>query len=163
MKNILFIVFVFLSGSLSAQPEQKVINDQVWKPFIKTFNDFDDNGFMALHSKDVVRALRDDGRVMGYDEYAAIEASDNHTAKLNKSTRKIELRFTERWINQNLAYEVGVYKTESIKPSGNNRVYYGKFHVVLRKENGTWKILVDSDSNEGGITDKEFLAARPME
>jgi hypothetical protein len=36
--------------------------------------------------------------------------------------------------------------------------------VALRKENGTWKILVDSDTNEGGtITDEMFLKAKPLE
>jgi hypothetical protein len=36
--------------------------------------------------------------------------------------------------------------------------------VVLRKEENTWKILVDTDSNEGGtIGEAQFLAAAPME
>ncbi|MBK7871680.1 MAG: hypothetical protein IPJ74_13890 [Saprospiraceae bacterium] len=35
---------------------QKEIDEQVWLPFIKTFNAFDGEGFNALHTKDVLRA-----------------------------------------------------------------------------------------------------------
>jgi hypothetical protein len=28
------------------------------------------------------------------------------------------------------------------------KVYFGKFHVILIKEEGVWKILVDYDSSE---------------
>jgi hypothetical protein len=66
--------------------------------------------------------------------------------------------------NENQAYEVGIYKTTSIDEKGQSHSGYGKFHVVHRKENGVWKILVDSDSSEGGtIGEKEFLAAKQMQ
>jgi hypothetical protein len=42
--------------------------------------------------------------------------------------------------------------------------FYGRFHAVLRKEEGVWKILVDTDSSENNsISEKDYLAARPME
>jgi hypothetical protein len=35
--------------------------------------------------------------------------------------------------------------------------------VALRKEDGKWKILVDSDTRENGtITDEMFAAAQPL-
>jgi ketosteroid isomerase-like protein len=119
---------------------------------------------MAVHSKDVVRAAREEGRIMGHEEYRKVTSSGNQYFRDNKSDRKLELRFSERWAGNDVAYEVGVYKAITIRPSGNNTITYGKFHVTLRKERGIWKIVVDSDSSEGGsITDKEFLAARPLE
>src|SRR5258708_19529393 len=119
---------------------------------------------MAVQFKDVVRASRDDGRVMGYEEYTKVTASGNHNVKINKFQKKLELRFTERWINHDLAYEVGIYKGQTIKPSGNNTVFYGKFQVVLRQEKAVWKILVDSDSSEGVTIDQTYsLASRPMD
>lgn len=164
MKTLVMAFFIGLCGLTHAQTTQKEINEQVWKPFISSYNDLNTEAFMALHSREVVRAIRDDGRVMGYDEYNKVIASGNHNAAVNKSRKKLELRFLERWVNHDLAYEVGIYKGQTIKPSGNNIVFYGKFSVVLRQENGVWRILVDSDSSEGGtISDKEFLAARPME
>lgn len=160
----LLIGLLLLSNMALAQPAQKEINEQVWKPFIAAFNDLDPDAFMALHSHDLVRALRDDGRVMGYDEYAKVTASGNHNVKINKFQKKLELRFSERWVNHDLAYEVGIYKSQTIKPSGNNIISYGKFQVVLRQEKGVWKIIMDSDSSEGGtINDKDFLFARPIE
>jgi hypothetical protein len=53
------------------------------------------------------------------------------------------------------AFEVGYYKTTSANiVSGEKRNGYGKFHVLLGKENGVWKILMDAaneKSDEGGI------------
>ncbi len=46
---------------------------------------------------------------------------------------------------------------------GKTMDYFGRFHVVLRKENSIWKILVDTDSSENGtISEKDFLAAKPI-
>jgi ketosteroid isomerase-like protein len=60
--------------------------------------------------------------------------------------------------------EVGIYKTSYLLPNGQTQSFFGRFHVVLRKETGIWKILVDMDSTEGGtVGEKDFLAANPME
>jgi hypothetical protein len=155
---------LLLSINLHAQTVQKEINEQVWRPFIASYNSLDTDGFMAVHSKDVIRAQREDGHIMRHEEYTKVTASGNQYFEDNKSDRKIELRFIERWAGIEAAYEVGVYKVTTIRPSGNNSVFYGKFHVTLRKEKGVWKILVDSDSSEKEtINDKDFLEAKPME
>jgi len=153
-----------LSINLQAQTVQKEINEQVWKPFIASYGSLDTDGFMAVHSKDVIRAAREEGRIMGHEEYRKVTSSGNQYYRDNKSDRKLELRFSERWAGNDVAYDVGVYKATTIRPSGNNTIVYGRFHVTLRKEKGVWKIVVDSDSTEGGaVTDKDFLAARPLE
>jgi ketosteroid isomerase-like protein len=83
--------------------------------------------------------------------------------KKSNQNYTFELRFLERISNGTLAYEVGYFKNEVISSSGEKRISYGKFQVALRKENGTWKILVDSDSSESGnITDEMFAAAQPI-
>lgn len=149
---------------LSAQDRQREINEQVWKPFIKTFNEHDTQGFMAIHSKDVVRSPRESKSVWNWDQYYQNQLKGDERARSNNSKRELELRFTERLSNGDLAVEVGVYKTTSIPEEGTARSFYGRFHVVLRKENNTWKILVDTDSSEGNtISEKDFLAASPME
>jgi hypothetical protein len=43
-----------------------------------------------------------------------------------------------------------------------NRVYYGRFYVLLWKENGIWKIVLDADTHTGA-TEQSFNAAAPME
>jgi len=149
----LLVPLLFVSTSLFGQTAQKEINEQVWKPFIKAFTENNAELFMSVHSKDLVRSPRDSKKVLNWDQY------NQQTAK-QSGTHNIELRFTERINNDNQAIDVGVYKTSY----PNHPPYYGRFHVVLRKENGIWKILVDTDSNEGGtIGEKQFLAAKPME
>jgi hypothetical protein len=149
----LLIALLLVSTSVFAQTVQSEINEQVWKPFIKGFNENNAGLFMSVHSKDLVRSPRDSKKVLNWEQY------NEQTAK-QTGVHSIELRFTERINNSGQAIDVGVYKTSY----PNHPPYYGRFHVVLRKENGTWKILVDTDSNEGGkIDEAQFLSAQPME
>jgi ketosteroid isomerase-like protein len=158
MKIVLLLALLISSVSYG-QNYQKEITDQVWISFIDSFNARDTKGFMAVHSKDVVRASRDANELLNFNEYM----KRNQQGENQKNKRTLELRFTERIANENQAYEVGIYKTTSWGDKGESRSGYGKFHVVLRKEAGIWKILVDSDSSEGGsIGEKEFLAAKPL-
>jgi len=115
-----------------------------------------------------MRVERDTKKILNYDQYKTdMEKSwpgwKEFLAK-NKSKYTFELRFLERCSNGNQAFEVGYFKNESTTALGEKRAYYGQFHVALRKENGIWKILVDSDSNnDNSITETMFQAAKPME
>lgn len=156
MRILVFLLFVS-TGAFA----QKEINEQVWKPFIKGFNEGNTELFMNVHSKDLVRSGRDSKQVLDWDQYnkQTAEWHSKRSAKYN-----IELRFTERINNDHQAIDVGVYKTSWSTPDGKSGVGYGRFHVVLRKENDAWKILVDTDSNEGKtIGEAQFIAAKPME
>ena len=147
------ILLLFVTCSAFAQTVQKDINEQVWKPFIKGFNENNAELFMSVHSKDLTRSPRDAKKVLNWDQY-------NQQTEKQTGVHSIELRFTERINNDTQAIDVGVYKTSY----PNHPPFYGRFHVVLRKENSTWKILVDMDSSEGGtIGEAQFLAAKPME
>jgi len=167
MKNLLTALFSFISILAVCQADQTNINNQVWKPFTKAIMTQDVAGFIAVHSKDVVRAELNDNLVMDYATYlAGMEKSWPGWKESNKKNNvqyTFELRFLQRISNGTQAYEVGYFKNETVI-AGQKRVSYGKFQVALRKENGTWKILVDSDTNEGGtITDDMFLKAKPLE
>lgn len=70
MKFLITLSFVLIcTFNSNAQPgnSRKEINEQVWKPFIKSFADMDTDKFMSVHSKDVIRATQDDKRLMNYD------------------------------------------------------------------------------------------------
>jgi hypothetical protein len=164
MKSCLsFLLLCFFSNAFG-QVDHTEINDQIWKPFIQTFNDYNTKGFMAVHSKEVARAPRDAKTIWNWDEYYKNQEQGDLQGKSASSKRNLELRFTERIVNKDLAIDVGIYKTSSIRPDGTSRSFYGRFHVVLRKENGIWKILVDTDSSEGRtISEQDFLAASPIE
>jgi ketosteroid isomerase-like protein len=162
------VAFLLFSLSTFGQNDQADINNQVWKPFTQAIMAQDVAAFLAVHSKDVVRAELTDNQVQNYKEYqAAMEKSWpgwKESIQKNNSKYTFELRFLQRISNGSLAYEVGYFKNESINEKGEKRMYFGKFNVALRKENGIWKILVDSDSNEGGtITEEKFLKAKPLE
>lgn len=140
----------------------KEINDQVWKPFIKTFNNRDDEGFKSVHSKDVIRVDQDGKQIIGYEQYFR-KVPDSVKVKWGKWSRQIELRFTQRIAGNDKAFDVGYYKTTSKNTdTGETHTGYGKFHVLLRKENGTWKILMDADANDG-TNETVFQTGMPME
>lgn len=159
MKSSLVFTLLLYAVCTHAQLEQNEINEQVWKPFIKYFNENNTAGFMSVHSKDVVRSPRDSKTVWDWSEYNEKQGKGDKRDIESNTKRTLELHFTERLINKNLAVEVGVYKTSY----GKDQNYYGRFHVVLRKEDGIWKIIVDTDSTEdGSIGEKDFLTAQPM-
>ena len=165
MKELSWICpLLLLSNFTFSQPGglQKEINDQVWKPFIQAFNNNDDDAFSAVHSKDVIRVMQDENRVIGYDEYFQ-KIPDSAKMKWANWKREIELRFLQRIASKDKAFEVGYYKTTSINVvTQEKRTSFGKFHVLLRKENGVWKILMDADAHEK-TNEAIFLSANPME
>lgn len=165
MKKFITTTLLFSISMIAfAQNLQKEINEQVWKPFISTFNSFDTEGFMAVHSTDAIRSARDAKSIMNWSEYKQQQQKGDQRSKENNVKRTLELRFTERIAQNNLGMEVGIYKTSVTNTKGETQSFYGRFHVVLRKENGQWKILVDTDSSEGNtISEKDFLAASPLE
>jgi len=160
----ILILLLFASTAVFAQNVQKEIDEQVWKPFIKGFSEGNTELFMSVHSKDLVRSGRESKQVLNWDQYNKQTEKGNERSKASNRKSWIELRFTERINNGDQAIDVGVYATSWSSPDSRTGVGYGRFHVVHRKENGTWKILVDTDSSEGGtIGEAQFLAAKPME
>lgn len=145
------------------QESTKEIDEQVWRIFIKAFSEHDAKTFLSVHSRDVIRAGRDQKMLLNWDEYLKQQSAGDKYELDNGIKRTIELRFSERLSNSTQAIDVGVYKTTVSRKDGSSDSFYGRFHVALRKENGTWKILVDTDSSEGDtIDEKAFLAAKPF-
>ena len=135
----------------------------MYVPFINAFNNNDTKSFMQLHSKDVIRSPRDSKKILNWHEYFLVQEQGDNADKAAHRKRNLELRFTERLANNERAIEVGIYKTSYLNDDGSTFSFYGRFHVVLRKENGKWKILVDTDSSENNtISEKEFLSASNM-
>lgn len=168
-KSLQSMAFILACSTLAVgQSAKKEINEQVWKPFIIAITTQDIGTFIQLHSKDVMRVERNARHIMNYDQYKNdLEKSWpawKQTIQVEKKTYTFELRFLERLAKDNMAYEVGYFKNEIVNPKGEKYISYGQFHVALRKENGTWKILVDSDSHlNRTITEEMFQAAKPME
>ncbi len=144
----LLLILLYNSCLSQADSLQRQINNQVWKPFMKSYNDRDDEGFKNLHSKDVVRVSVDDNVIFGYDQYFR-EVPESVKKRRGLWKRNLELRFIQRIADNSRAYEVGYFQLVETNTTTNEiRTSYGKFRVVLRKEHGIWKILVDADANE---------------
>jgi ketosteroid isomerase-like protein len=119
---------------------------------------------LNLHSKDVVRSPRNAKQVWNWETYLQETIAADEQDIREKRKRQLELRFTERINNATQAVEVGIYKTTYQLANGETQIFYGRFHVVLRQEEGKWKILVDTDSSEKGtVGEKEFLEASPLD
>jgi hypothetical protein len=137
----------------------KEINDQVWKPFISSFTSGDKQGFRNVHSKRVTRVEIDRNVVMNYEKY--FPPIDPNAPKRNGKT-EFELRFDKRISNGNNAWESGFYKGTFIQEGKAPHSWYGRFYVMLEKENGTWKILVDADTGREA-NEENFKKASSME
>ncbi len=112
----------------------------------------------------MVRSPRDSKVLLNWDEYFKCHQESDQREKKGGATRTIDLRFTERISNANQAIDIGIYRATVTTKDGKSSTYtyYGRFHAVLRKERGFWKILVDTDSSSG-VSDKDFMAASQME
>ena len=158
----LILIFVSTSGYPQADSLQKQIDAQVWKPFIKSFNELDTKGFMAVHSSDMTRVIQDGNAIFGYEQYYLQNEQGNQQTEKSNRKRTLELRFSQRIAGNDRAFEIGYYKFTSFQPDGTSRKGYGKFHVLLRKESGVWKILMDADASEN-TTEAIFLSGKPIE
>ncbi|MEJ0054684.1 MAG: hypothetical protein WDN75_02995 [Bacteroidota bacterium] len=161
MNRLFVLIIIAIASSASAQDEtQKEIIEQVWRPFLQD-SIIRARKYLCRYIPGTLSVLpRDDKSVLNYKEYQEMQSrSDSRTlAKGNK--KNLELRFTERFSNNDLAVNVGIFKTSYTLKNGTTSDYYGRFHVFLRKENGIWKILVDSDSTEGGKIGEKIFSQR---
>jgi ketosteroid isomerase-like protein len=161
MKYPLSLAFLLSFISLSGQHAVQEINEQVWKPFIRSFSNFDTEAFMSLHSPDVVRLDVEGGNSSDFDTYRARQESGDIRSREQGWRRSIDLRFEYRAVRDSFAYETGYYRTSSWSAEDTvARHYYGKFNVILKKTEGRWKILLDAD--HGGVAEAEFWAAESL-
>ncbi len=119
---------------------------------------------MAVHHKDLARVPRDSKQIYTFAQYKKQHEEGDLRSKTQNVKRTIELRFLERIAGTTQAFEVGIYKTTITQPQMEPQSFYGKFTVLLRKDNGVWKILMDSDTSEkNSISANDFIAAAPLD
>lgn len=154
------ILMLIFSGRVSAQERPdtlsrtekievwKTINQDIWLPFSEAFATNNAEQYIGLHTKDFLRISRDG--IQTKEIFA--ERNRNGFARRKQDSRVIgiDFRLLERITSAEYSSERGIFRTVVNKGLANERSFYGKFHVVLRKENGVWKILMDYDSDEKG-------------
>ena len=149
---------------LAASNAQREINRDIWTPFSEAYATNDADKYLALHTKDFIRANGNDKTsddLAGYRKH--VESSFAWAGEKGGRTT-IEFRFFERIASASTASERGIYKYSYFPKAGEPNIGYGKFHVVLRKEAGIWKILTDYDSSEGGkVGEADYKAAMAVD
>jgi hypothetical protein len=166
MKKLLLLSVIALFSLLAnAQSDSlkcvKEINEQVWKPFIAHFISGNQEGFRNVHSKRITRVEIDRNKVLDYEKYFP-PVNPNGKQSSQSFSRLFELRFDKRISNGTKAWESGYYKGTVLQEGKEPRSYYGRFFVVLEKEEGIWKILVDADTGKGA-NEENFSKASSME
>ena len=159
MRLLFFTAAILFSLGLYAQDKTKEINEQVWKPFISSFEKNDINLFKSLHSPQLIRVQTNE--MLNFETYMKGYTSMFADLQAKGRNYTIDLRFTRRVADSSRAYEEGFYKTSYVQ-EGKVRASYGRFTVVLLKTDANWKILLDSDTN-AGATEAAFLEAKAME
>ena len=149
--------------SCTAQSVSEQIDRDVWHPFVESFGGFDDDKFISIHTDDVVRVSRDGESMLVGSQYAESIRNTFAEGRERGTVRRIEFSFIDRLSKDDRAYEVGYYRVTSAS-GGQEYVGYGKFHVVLKKVDGVWKIAVDSDTNDGGaILEEDFMSGAMLQ
>ena len=118
------------------------VDQQVWIPFMKAYKENDVELYNSIHTDDVLR-ITPWGIRIG-DEYK--NKNIENFARPNQKEKRIDFRFQHRVVKDSLIYDVGYYKLDYFEGSEISQTHYGRFHVLLKKENGTWKIAQDWDS-----------------
>jgi ketosteroid isomerase-like protein len=161
MKNLsCVLLLIFLSSSaLFSQNAQQIseleINEQIWKPFKDSYETHNAEVFNGLHTDNMLR-INAGGITLGPDYKANITARYNSD---NQNKITIDFAHEHRFYNGDIGYEVGYYRVIYHIPDGRTSESYGRFHVVLKKIEGRWKITQDWDTEKVGSVhiDKSFF------
>ena len=143
MKNLVVILSLLICSTSFSQQffgKQKDI-DQI----LKQSSAFS-AAYMAGDYDVMVAIYTTDGKIMpngtpiieGHENIKArwiLPAGDQVTQ--HKST-PVEIRITG-----NIAYDFGYYEGETVKSSGERQTWKGKYVIIWRKENNTWRMYVD--------------------
>ena len=138
-----FVVIISCSAQDKIQNFESEINAQVWKPFIEAYAENDVEKYNGIHSDDILRVTK-----WGIREGESYKNRNiENFAKKTDVVKKIDFRFEHRIHEKDVAYEVGYYKLEYVKENIVTGTHYGRFHVVLKKIQGVWKIHQDWDTS----------------
>lgn len=158
MKKSLSLLLLFITISIYSQQRKydfsKEINQQLWEQFVDAYNTRDADKYLSLHSKDIVRITQ-----IGIRQGDVFrEGIRKAFARKNQPKRTIEFKHEHRIHEKEIAYEVGYFKVTYTR-DGEEQDFFGRFSVLLKKEDGRWKIAQDWDVdkiNGEAITERDY-------
>lgn len=154
-KKVLIILIISNINFLSAQQEElhQKINQDMYGNFSKAYSTLDYPLFESIHSEEMIRITGGNGgEIKNVKKY--LENSKKRWSNPKTKAAPIDFRLFERVTSDSLVSDRGIYRVTYKNDTGETNYSYGQFHVLLRLENGSWKILIDYDSNENNTIDK---------
>ena len=159
---ILFFSVPALSQTANPADWLREINRDIWNPFLEGVRNYRDELYLGVHSRDYVRIDSANRFFLGRADYDDDTIKMMARYKSDGSTITMNVRFDERIVNGRLAFERGVNEVIMTDKNGASRKFYGRFHVVSRKEGDRWKMLTEYLPPETiGVND--FLSARAID
>ncbi len=153
ISSLVFLLLFVSTSNAQSIDNLKIINT-VWSKFYKAFETLDYTLMAEIHAKELVR-ISGGKRILDYDTYVNNYKSGYKRDKETNQTSNISLRFFERINNDSTASERGIYKLVRNKGTEKEKAYYGQFHVLFKKTNDEWKIIMDYDSSESETIDED--------
>lgn len=156
LKSIVWTVMLVALTSTALAESTQEIDHQIWHPLADSLAKLDSEAFNKLHTSDSLR-----GGPWGLQigsTYFRSNAEHWRSIAENGGMQSIEFSFEQRLQEADTAYEVGYYRVTSTDRSG-TAIYYGQFHVVLKKIDDQWKIAQDWDAEEvmgRKVTEEDF-------
>ncbi len=166
------VFFSFLAFSLLFNPQLAVaqshvldqINQDVWQPFYEAYAQNDPRIMANLYRKDGFRISPEAQSVFSYREITDAYRQTFADQSAKGITQQLRLNFTERTCSENAATERGIYALTLYPGTPREATFYGKFHMLLRKEYGRWKIFMEYEwENEEPLSEADFEKGTPME
>ena len=167
MKQLITLAVVLSVGMTFGQMQQteisnaflQSIENDVWIPFMEAYNESNSKKLKSIHSQDIVRVTVDQNQIETGDAYLDHFGGFVESVKERGGQLGIAFAILTTATNENgtLAYQTGYYRFSSKRADDNQLKVqgYGHFNVGLRKENGAWKIWLDSDARTD-ITHDDF-------
>lgn len=139
------------------------INQQLWIPFLEGVNKGKDELYIDIHSKDFYWVMGGSKpRIMNFKEYEDDSRMVMQKRKKEDATTHLDVRFLERIVNNEFAAEKCVFAYTLQEKNKNSQTFYSIAQIFSRKENGKWKMLVQSVSTEKATIDT-FQGAEALE
>ncbi|WP_438424422.1 hypothetical protein [Aquimarina macrocephali] len=149
---ITFLFFIHVAVAQEDAIHEK-INADMYGNFSKAFETLDYNLFASIHSKEMIRISGNGGKIEKAIVY--LKGYQKRWSVASRKPAPIDFRLFERIYSNSLVSDRGIYRVAYIDDNNQTKHSYGQFHVVLKMEDGDWKIWIDYDSNENKSINKD--------
>jgi hypothetical protein len=152
---IVLVTFLSVIHLTIAQEDaiHKKINADMYGKFSKAFKTLDYDLFASIHSKEMIRISGNGGEIKKASAY--LKGYQKRWNVPSKKPVPIDFRLFERVYSDSLVSDRGIYRATYIDDNNQTKYSYGQFHVVLKKEDKSWKIWIDYDSDENKTINKD--------